>query len=55
MVAEILEPKPNQLSPEATNNWYQYLEDCERGAERARRVLGIGRIAVEKGLDNGQS
>lgn len=38
-----------ELTPEATESWWQHLEDSERAVERARRVLGI--LAVEKGLE----
>lgn len=36
----------HSLTPEARELWWQYLEDCERGAERARRILGVGKESI---------
>lgn len=40
-----------ELTPEQEEHWWQVLEDYERGAEYARRMLKIGIYATEKGLD----
>lgn len=38
-----------ELTQEQKDHWWQVLEDCERGAEYARRVLKIGEFATKKG------
>lgn len=48
--ADIIEFTPQALTPEAEQSWWEYLEMCERGAERARRVLGITAVR-EAGLE----
>lgn len=41
----------DELSKEQEDYWWKVLEDCERGAEYARRMLKLGKYSVEKGVE----
>ena len=41
----------NELTYEQLEYWWGVLEDSERAAEYARRMLKIGKYATEKGID----
>ena len=40
-----------ELTDEQLEYWWGVLEDSERAAEYARRMLKIGKYATEKGID----
>lgn len=40
-----------ELTHEQLEYWWRVLEDSERAAEYARRMLKIGKYATEKGID----